>query len=514
MQSGGRSHGSGMIFGMNFAMAHMLRSARSIGFGLVLLFALLARTGFAAGEPENSDLWYTVLLQGQHAGWMHCSESTADGRITTEAEWLLSVSRAGTPVESRKSGRFVETVDGEPVSFWLLQDLGSTPREVLYDFGPDGLTRRITEAGRTSTSTLPLPQGDWQTPREAGEFALARLRSGTDRFTITSIDVLGDIEPVTTTRELLERDAAIIVRGKKILASKWRAVTSSSPDLAATEYYDSQGVLVRSEVELGGASIVTLLSDRATAMRIGAGPEMMLKTFVRPSRPIPSRARLKKAVYDLSVTEGDLPDIPAGGAQQVERLDGQGRIRLTIEPAARAPVEDRAEDYLKSSDLITCDDEQVVDLAQRAVRNVPASPQRRAEAIRTFVGRYIRRKSLGVGLASAAQVARDREGDCTEHAVLTTAMLRAAGIPSRLATGLVLVDDFAGQKSIFGYHMWSQALIDGAWVDFDATQPQRFDATHIALRFTAANEDEFLADMTSLLPIMGRLKIDVVSLGY
>ncbi len=506
--------GDGMIVQMNLPFAITSLRHRSAAPGLALLLVLLVCRGAAAAPPENTDLWYTVLLQGQHAGWMHCSETTADGRITTEVQWLLSVSRAGTPVESRKSGRFVETVDGEPVSFWLMQDLGSTPREVLYEFGPSGLTRRITEAGRTSTSTLPLPQGDWQTPREASEFAHARLRGGTDQFTVTSIDVLGDIEPVTTTRELLEAETTINVRGRKVMASKWKAVTSSSPGLAATEYYDTQGVLVRSEVELGGASIVTLLSDRASAMRMGAGPEMMLKTFVRPSKPIPSRNRLKKAVYDLSVTEGDLPDLPAGGAQKIERLHEPDRIRLTIEPAASEPVEDRAEDYLKPSELITCDDEQVIELAQRAVRNVPASPQRRAEAIRTFVGRYIRRKSLGVGLASAAQIARDREGDCTEHAVLTTAMLRAAGIPARLATGLVLVDEFAGQKSIFGYHMWSQALIDGAWVDFDATQPQRFDATHIALRFTAANEDEFLSDMTALLAIMGRLKIDVVSLEY
>ncbi len=483
--------------------------------GAIATSLLVLSLPCAAQTPADTELWYTVSLQGEHAGWMRYREQTADDRITTEVEWSLTVSRAGTSVETRKQGRFVETTDGKPVSFWSLQDLGAMPREVQYVFGPTDVSVQVTEGGRTSNSKQPLPAGDWQTPHVAGEFTLARLRSGADRFAVNSIDILGDIEPVITTRELLNRETTLEVRGKRVRATQWKTVQSSMPTLAATEYFDPEGVLVRSEVDLGGVSIVTLLSDEQTARRIGVGPEMMLKTFVRPSKPISRPARLKKAVFDLSVDEGELSLVPTDGAQTVERSEGEAqRVRLTIDVNARPLTDVEPEGYLHASDLVTSDDEQVMELARRATRAGSKDAVHRAEAIRTFVGRYIRRKSLGVGLASAAEVARDREGDCTEHAVLTTAMLRAQGIPARIATGLVLVDEFAGQKSIFGYHMWSQGLIDGAWVDFDATLPQRFDATHIALSYSEADDAGFLADMTSLLPMMGRLKIDVVSLEY
>jgi len=261
--------------------------------------------------------------------------------------------------------------------------------------------------------------------------------------------------------------------------------------------------------------IVTVLADEASTKRTGNGPEMMLSTFVTPSRTIPRPHALKKAVFDLSVTEGELREVPATGAQSVQVIEGGRRRRLTIDVALRhADEQMQADRYLGESGLINTTDAQVAELARRAVRGVRAEPMKRAEAIRSFVQRYIRRKSLGVGLASAAEVARNREGDCTEHAVLTTAMLRAEGIPARIATGLVLVDEIAGRKSIFGYHMWSQALIDGCWVDFDATQPHRFDATHIALSVSALEDDAFLGEMTSILPLMGRLKIDVVELEY
>lgn len=469
----------------------------------------------AAQSAAPTDLWYTVMLKDQHAGWMRTSERTDGDRITTEVEWYLSVTRAGTSLVSRKQGRFVETTDGKPISFWSMEDLGSEPKQVQYDFRSDGIDVRTTDAGRTSTTTRALPTGDWLTPHQANAFSAARLLSGVDRFSVTSIDILGDVDPSTTERELLDRDATIEVVGKKVHTTRWKMVLSTMPDLAATEYYDSTGILVRSEVDVGGVSIVTLLSDEKTAQRLGAGPEMMLQTFVRPSKPIARPNRLKKAIFDLSVTEGDMPDIPSGGAQTAAKAGGDSpQVRLTIDVNARVQVDVEPADYLKSSNLITSDDEQVKDLAIRAVRSMSKDPARRAEAIRNFVNHYIRRKSLGVGLASAAEVARNREGDCTEHAVLTAAMLRAAGIPSRIATGLVLVDEFAGQKSIFGYHMWTQALVDGCWVDFDATLPQRFDATHIALSFSTSNEDDFLGQMTRLLPLMGRLKIDVVSVEY
>ena len=44
--------------------------------------------------------------------------------------------------------------------------------------------------------------------------------------------------------------------------------------------------------------------------------------------------------------------------------------------------------------------------------------------------------------------------------VLLAAMLRAAEIPSRVAVGVIYVERFAGERDVFGYHMWTQALID------------------------------------------------------
>lgn len=88
-----------------------------------------------------------------------------------------------------------------------------------------------------------------------------------------------------------------------------------------------------------------------------------------------------------------------------------------------------------------------------------------------FVDQQIPVKSYRHGFAVASQVARISEGDCTEHAVLLTALARAQGWPARLVFGvLVLVDGDDVQS--FG-HAWSEAYDGQRWHISDATRPDR-----------------------------------------
>jgi hypothetical protein len=99
--------------------------------------------------------------------------------------------------------------------------------------------------------------------------------------------------------------------------------------------------------------------------------------------------------------------------------------------------------------------------------------------------------------------------------MLLAAMLRADGIPSRVACGLIYADEFAGEREIFGYHMWTQALlsIDGVptWVDLDPTLAgAAFDATHIALGVSALGDADATSSLSGLIPLLGRVTIRVV----
>ncbi|HXC56843.1 MAG TPA: transglutaminase domain-containing protein [Rhizomicrobium sp.] len=86
-----------------------------------------------------------------------------------------------------------------------------------------------------------------------------------------------------------------------------------------------------------------------------------------------------------------------------------------------------------------------------------------------------------VGHYSALDALARRAGDCTESAALLAALGRAAGIPTRVANGLVYSRErYHGVSNVFMPHSWVIAWVDGTWKSFDAALGD-FDSTHIAL---------------------------------
>jgi hypothetical protein len=113
-------------------------------------------------------------------------------------------------------------------------------------------------------------------------------------------------------------------------------------------------------------------------------------------------------------------------------------------------------------------------------------------------------------MASAGEVAQTMEGDCTEHAVLLAAMLRAKGIPSRIAVGLVYVESL----SAFGCHMWTEANLDGKWIPLDATRGARgISAAYIKLADSSLHDDGpvALSAFAPLMTVIGKIKLEVIS---
>ncbi len=64
----------------------------------------------------------------------------------------------------------------------------------------------------------------------------------------------------------------------------------------------------------------------------------------------------------------------------------------------------------------------------------------------------------------------NRSGDCTEHAVLTTSLFRAMGIPARAVMGMILVPEMSGQRDVMVYHMWTEVFCKGSWRIADSTR--------------------------------------------
>ena len=178
---------------------------------------------------------------------------------------------------------------------------------------------------------------------------------------------------------------------------------------------------------------------------------------------------------------------------------------------AKAPSKAIEEQFLASSQYLQRDDELVQQHAKKAAGDA-TNPALIARQMEQYVQKTLTKKNFSTAMASAGEVAKSLEGDCTEHAVLLAAMLRVKGIPSRVVVGLVYVE--INNAPVFGGHMWTEANLGGKWVPLDATLGNGgTGAAHIKLSDSSLSDDSpaAISSFAPLMLVIGQLKIDVVS---
>lgn len=243
----------------------------------------------------------------------------------------------------------------------------------------------------------------------------------------------------------------------------------------------------------------------------GAELDLAINTLVK-IKPLLKGHDTKRVVYRVTIADGDPTElIPTGETQTLKKIDKETAelTVISIPIPKSASVTKVADEFLESSQYLQRDDELVQKHANRAAGDAtdPAEIARRME---TYVHQKLTSKNFSTAMASAAEVARNLEGDCTEHAVLLAAMLRAKGIPSRVVVGMV----YADRLFAFGGHMWTEANLDGHWIPLDATLGQGgIGAAHIKLAESSLSDTgpAALSGFAPLMTVIGKLKLEVVS---
>jgi hypothetical protein len=207
------------------------------------------------------------------------------------------------------------------------------------------------------------------------------------------------------------------------------------------------------------------------------------------------------AALQFTDTDEQHADSTAQGVElRIEPLDHQtrGTDAAAAREAKPAAADSQPNDWLQS------DAAEIRKLAHAGAGDAQAAREQ-MQRLEQFVRSYIRTKDLSVGYASALEVAKKPEGDCTEHAVLLAALGRALGIPTHVVNGLAYTNRYAGVEHVFVPHAWVQAFIDGHWRSYDAAL-HGFDAGHIALSVGDGDPWRFFAGFDTL----GRMRVDAI----
>lgn len=499
--------------------------------GLFQISSALASQVDPNDPPQGRflDEWAEVHMAGGKVGYLHSTMGRDGSLIRTQATTRVTVGRADSPVEMHMVQTTTETLAGVPVTFTSEMDLSLIKTSTKGTVKNGRVTIVSSQYGMEQTQTLDYPKGAVMAWGMFRESLLRGFKPGTEYTLDTYTPELrqdGVVAAATKIGEWEEFEH----RGKRRRGQRV-SITMESPigSVESVSWVDKDGRPLKAVIPTGFGDMVVFTTDQQTALADFVPPELFMKTVIKTKRAIDAKST-NRVKYRVRATKPDidLTELPTTGMQTVgEQTDRWVELIVTrqrhepVKPRASAAGDspgpgrleaDELAKYLESNLMINMADPKLIDLARRAAGG-ETDPYALVDKLRRFVTDYVEAKTLNVGFATASEVCRTREGDCSEHSVLLAALGRLNRLPSRVVVGLAYVPAFGGQDNIFGYHMWTQFYIDGRWIDVDAALKETVcSPTRIA--FAASSlKNTGLADLSlPLLFKIGAIDIDILEI--
>ncbi len=186
------------------------------------------------------------------------------------------------------------------------------------------------------------------------------------------------------------------------------------------------------------------------------------------------------ARYRLTLPEGVDFDLDSGRQQFKDRILTVTREDITTPPPEPGSCTADIESLL-ASPYIQSSSPEIIEQSL-AIIGDETDELKKAQALAEWVYNYLEKRPV-IGIPDALTTLKAGIGDCNEHASLFAALSRAAGIPTKIAVGVVY------HKEAFYYHAWNEVCTDGRWLSLDTTTNQ-FPADLSHLKFIEGEMQE------------------------
>ena len=307
--------------------------------------------------------------------------------------------------------------------------------------------------------------------------------------------------------------------GSTIAVTRYDYWPAHQPELPSSVYYNNEHEVVLVEQPLLGRTLRFHRTDAGTAL----GEEnlqaldLQFLTALPLRRPLLHSERSKVVRMMISVGESEQISLPSGDFQAVEQTAANSiivtlmRPMATIDGTALTPPRHTTlpdPKFTHSSRWINSTDDNLRRMAMIGV-GAATNPHEKCKRLTSYIGSHLRLSAFSTSLRPASEVAKSKQGDCTEYAVLLAALMRSEGVPSRVAVGFAYVPNPAS----FAPHMWTEAWIDGQWIPFDATLGGEVNAlTRLKVTDSALSDNVTNGTLLfiPLLNFLGRATVEIL----
>jgi len=465
--------------------------------------------------PE--EIWMVYHAAGAKVGYSHTRvepvTENGEKRLRYSFNDQLTMKRFGDTTVVRTKLTSLETTDGRIVDFRSEVMIGPGPAVTEGRYADGKLLVHVATQDKTEKHSIP-----WD-PKWGGFFADQRslrkepMKPKETRRLKALLPVVNQVGEICL--NAVGYEAAKLPSGSRQLMRIDVTIDLGGTQLKTILWADESGRVWKTrDLQLGLEAYRTTKEDVLSGENITA-LDLGNSIVIRVDRRLEDPHRTRRIVYRARLKEGKIESLFAIGATQsvktindrtsevtVRAIPVRGPLDLDVAEADRPTKADST-----PSTWIQSDDVRVMTMAGEAAPD-KTDTWDVACALERHVRRSIRLKNYSTAMASAAEVAKSLEGDCTEHAMLLAALCRARRIPARVAIGLV----YCPADNGFAYHMWTEAWIEDRWVPLDATLGLGgIGAAHLKFAHSSMHGISALAELLPVIKAIGRLELEIVS---
>ncbi len=457
--------------------------------------------GIAAGAwAFAADSYFGIYLDGGKIGYSISREPSApdaQGLRWSVSETVFRSTMLGADLDMKIVSRTQTTAQGAPVRMEYITESSGRTQTVLAFFEPKIIRIEVDNNGTKSTRKLDIPPG----ARVVDDATSALILEGPGAVKSFKVHVL---DPTTLT--LIVNDVSlngptkVDIKGRLTDAT---LVTVKDPRAISKIFYSSTGDVIKIEGALG---MVMLPETEADALDISAPrTDLAESSAIRVNQPL-NRA-LDTNEVTFSVIGSDLSRLPSDSYQTTQKRGDTWIVR--VHPVNRQSLPDRqisvanrfAKQWLRPSLHIPADSPEFNTLAKKILGN-----ETKVIAGSEKISRWIyatMKSNAGIGiLRDATEVLATKEGVCRDYAILAATLMRSAGIPTRVASGLI----YDNQQMY--YHAWVEVWSGKEWFMLD---PTRANLPTNATRIKLAHGH---VETAFTFPVLSRTRIELTNVRY
>ena len=435
-----------------------------------------------------TDEWFGIYQQGRKIGYAHT-------QIIPEAETYYLAEESELDILMLGSVQHVKTViNNYTTKNFLLKYFDFSMNSGMATMKIKGvvigkrLVLNIDTGGQQRSEKINLSHPLYLSPNIKPAILLAGLEPGRQyRFTVFNPATLSSDDAVINVES---KERIKIGDGEQMIYK----LKETFQGMETTSWITQSGETFKEESALGYVLLRESMSEAKVRDKRGPVVDIIYFTMI-PSDPIKESSQVKFLRVRLKGV--DLEGFQLDGDGQ--RASGDVVEISRDEAVSEYPLPYRQKElagYLQPNALIQSDDRKIIEQSKKILSGENEAGAA-AKKLNEWVYGAIIKKPV-VSIPSALEVLNTREGDCNELTALYTALARAVGIPTRMAAGIVYMENG------FYYHAWPEVWI-GKWLAVDPTFNQfPADATHI--RFVAGNLDR----QSDIIKLVGKLKVEVL----